>query len=129
MADQFTVIQGAVEVKLVDADEKQHRWFLKASEVRAVDDKLFWNTNTCNNVIRRLLTHFVLQHNKEPHKLCKIISRTDVIEQLAMAKRANLREIVSGGRKSTAKRPRTFEVTSEELALASRVCVGEYTRH
>ena len=115
MSDRYTCKRGAVEVELADADGNESHWFIKADAIKVVDDKLFWNVITWHNATRRILTHRI--RDKNPTKLYKIISRTDVIEQLGSLKRDELRRIASGGKKSQAKRWRPLKSWTKNVLM------------
>ena len=117
MEEKYTFTHGAAEVTLSDADGKEHGWFIKSSNIKEVDGKLFWNIKTWENPTRRILTHYVGHAQKKPALLFQIISRTDVIEQLSRVKRATFRRIVSGGTTSNAKRWRTLKSQMKNLLM------------
>ena len=102
-------------VKLTGADGKLRTWFIKAAEIKVVDDKLFWNVKTWYNPTRRLLTHYVGQPQKKPRELYKIMSSTDVIQQIAKVKRGAMHRAVSGGQTTKAKRWRPLKRQTKNL--------------
>jgi hypothetical protein len=122
MAGRYTFKSGAVEVIMTDDTAKETQWFIKGSDVNVVEDKMFWHLRTNESTARRILTNGI---DKNPHRLDKVMSRTNVVEQFAGAKHDAIQRAVSGGCEVTSKRFRATykKFTRNRLTLPSVMTV------
>jgi hypothetical protein len=115
MAETFTFGVGAVEVILTDAHGKIRTWYIKSSDVKTVDNMIFWNLKTYDHSARRILSHYVAHDDKDPMRLYKIMARTDVVEHISTLKNAAKKLAVSGGKPCMAKRWRALKSHTKNL--------------
>jgi len=96
MSDKFTFKFGTVEVVLTDANGEETKWFIPSEFIKMVEGTAFWNLRTHKGAANRLLTTYV--EDKDPSRLYRTLSRTNVVEQIASAKTRAKQEIISDGK-------------------------------
>ena len=96
MSDMFTFKFGSVEVAMDAGDAKETKFSIPSELLKVVEEKHFWNLRTQTSAVNRILTSLI--DDKDPKKLYQILARTDVVEQLGSAKKAEIHRIVSDGR-------------------------------
>ena len=96
MSDTFTFKFGTVEVVLTNADGEATRWFIPSDDIKMVEGTAFWNLRTHKGAANRILTTYI--EDKIPKKLYRILSRTNVVEQLATLKTDEQQRIISDGK-------------------------------
>ena len=98
----FKIKTGAIEISGEPSVEGSTRpsWFLRRSQVKAVDGKLFVRMEGHKSNIRRLLC---CHANVSPKHLHKVMRQTDVLHQMEAVRNEARRTRINSGKSSNAK--------------------------
>ena len=119
---RYSVIPGAVELRVNALDDKAHSISFRAERIKTIDGSAYLHMVTANSNIRCLLAHACKHVGKD---VFRVVQNTDVMKQIISLRNDNVRELMTRGCHSSGKRfrPNHKMYTSNRMLLPETVTV------